>query len=543
MKSMWCRRLSAILLSFCLLIAGESARAGIIGLDTTLSAWLGQESAVRFSASVELQALLPFVQTQTDMMNSLLRHISFSASLEQASEDSLTTLAIACGGEALGTFNERKTGDAYTLESDLLPNRVLHSQGISAMDLFSGDTALRDAADGFDMYAAIAEAQGCYQALMEACEPLVEKKKANYKIKNIATAKWSQIARLTPEQSEEMLPQLRAVLQSGMDAAHRAELEDVRFGKGFTVALYKLSETGEDVAVYMKGNLVYPDKTTAKFSYQWAFVEKDGERKDTYKYELVKNTKPAASRIVAAELTQALSTQKLYLKGSRDLTVKAAGVTTLQAQKLELSGEHTSGARTLAGSLSEQVKTTKAGETSTTIFTLKPDLSLTPQPNGAVLQGTALTESRVGSTVTTSLLITFGLPADTGTEAPGLYSVSDASAGDTGGILPLGSFLQNAEEDPQNGQSIAAAPQGNSFLVGTPPIGMQRYAAPAGSASVSLDEAGEADVSALRDEAAQTFASRLLSALAQLPQEDLAIFQDGMTESDYDQLLSLLGNP
>ena len=53
----------------------------------------------------------------------------------------------------------------------------------------------------FDALLAIQEVEGCYKTLTDAILPYAEQKKANYKIKDIATSRWSRIARLTTERA------------------------------------------------------------------------------------------------------------------------------------------------------------------------------------------------------------------------------------------------------------------------------------------------------------------------------------------------------
>lgn len=538
MKRFRLRSLLALLACLCLVAGLGGASAS--GLDASLSRWLSQEGALRFSGTLELNSFLPFPQEKLPLFNALLRHISFQASLEEDGDGSLTTLQLLCGGTDVLTLTQRQQGGSSSLQTNLLPARTLTSQGGSPIALLPGR---REEEPAFDFLAAISQAEESYKALIAACEPFAEKKKANYKIKDIGSSKWSQIARLTTEQSDGMLPLLRAVLQSGMDEAYRQELEGVRFGKGFIVGLYKEGESGRDLAVYMKGDLLYPDGSKYKLSYQWGFLNQGTERKDTYKYEAVKSGSPADRRLVTAKASQKLYSTEISLTGSSETTLRQDKATTTQEFKFELSGKDSGQDRSLSGSWSQETRRAEEGEAVSSLQTFTPALSLRPEGDGAVLSGTVQVEEKKGKTVASSLTLTFGeeVPAAFTALAQdsGLYAVDEpASAPPAATPLPASSMEQNADLDP-----ALQEPEGSSapedYLVGAPPIGLKAYPVPSQMTEVSLDSLSGEALGELMAELSQNLAGKLLAAFSQLPVDDIALLTDGLTQEDAASFLIL----
>ncbi|MEA5015832.1 MAG: hypothetical protein VB099_14860 [Candidatus Limiplasma sp.] len=538
MKRFRLRSLLALLACLCLVAGLGGASAS--GLDASLSRWLSQEGALRFSGTLELNSFLPFPQEKLPLFNALLKHISFQASLEEDGDGSLTTLQLLCGGTDVLTLIQRQQGGSSSLQTNLLPARTLTSQGGSPIALLPGR---QEEEPAFDFLAAISQAEESYKALIAACEPFAEKKKANYKIKDIGSSKWSQIARLTTEQSDGMLPLLRAVLQSGMDEAYRQELEGVRFGKGFIVGLYKEGESGRDLAVYMKGDLLYPDGSKYKLSYQWGFLNQGTERKDTYKYEAVKSGSPADRRLVAAKASQKLYSTEISLTGSSETTLRQDKATTTQEFKFDLSGKDSGQDRSLSGSWSQETRRAEEGEAVSSLQTFIPALFLRPEGDGAVLSGTVQVEEKKGKTVTSSLTLTFGeeIPAAFTALAQdsGLYAVDEpASAPPAATPLPASSMEQNADLDP-----ALQEPEGSSapedYLVGAPPIGLKTYPVPSQMTEVSLDSLSDEALGELMAELSQNLAGKLLAAFSQLPVDDIALLTDGLTQEDAASFLSL----
>jgi hypothetical protein len=477
------------------------------------------------------------------MFNSLLKHVSFQASLEGAEDGSLTNYQLLCDQTEVFTLTERLQEGASSAQTSLLPNRTLKSRSGSPMDLLFG---LQPEEPAFDFLAAISQAEASYKALIDACEPYAEKKRANYKIKDIGTSKWSQIARLTTEQSDAMLPLLRAVLQSGMDAAYRKELDQVRFGKGFIVALYKAGENDRDLAVYMKGSLLYPDGSTYKLTYQWAFVNQGVERKDTYKYEALKSGSPADRRVASAKATQKLFSTEISLKGSSETTLKK-DIASSQVFKFDLSGKDTGQGRTLKGTWSQEEKRTEEGETVTTLRTYAPELILTSSPQGAVLSGSVEVEEKKDKILTSSLTLILApeIPEAFASlaQSSSLYAVEEpspipSSITAPASPLPASSIELNADQDPElNRQEDTSG----DYLVGAPPIGLTAFPIPSQMKEISLDNLPDSALNDLLTELSQNLAGRLLIAVSQLPAEDLALLKDGLTPEDATRLLSLIG--
>ena len=531
-----CLRL--LLLSLLLLSIAGSALAEPMRLIPLVGDWLEPEQGVHFSGSLQLQTLLPFTEDRVEMMNRLLGHLSFAAFFEQDEGATLTNFSLACDEQPLFTLTEREGNGLSTLQTSLLPNIVLESNTSSGLNWLIGAEA-ETPGPSFDFTAAIESAGFYYKKLIDACEPYAQSKKANYKIKSIGSAKWSQIARLTAEQSDEMLPELRAVLQCGMDPAHKQSLSEVRFGKGFVVALYKLGENDADLAVYMKGTLLYPDGTKANLTYQWAFIEQDDVRKDSYKYDLNRQSKPRETRVVDATLSRSLTRDQFTAKGSIVLTTRENNITTAQTEKIDLSGRNAGSAKTLQGTTSLQIKTTADGTSLTTLETLTPTLTLTKQLGGDILSGSVSVESKKDKAVISSVLYTFAesISAMAASEDTSLYMVSEPEEVPE---LPLVSLLQIADEADDDGSVPALASAAPEALPDVP-IGLRRYAQPQMSVTVSLDSAPKAELIALQNEVFQSLAGRLLLALAKLPEEDTVLLRDGMTEEDYASFQALLG--
>ncbi len=522
MKRTFCKTLGVLALCLTLLTGLSTAYAdSLLGLDGQLSQWLSQDVPLRFSGVKELQTFLPFTEKQLPMFNDLLQHMAFQSSLEQDGDGSVTTLQMLCDDTPVYMLTERQQGDDFSLETSLLPNYTLQSNGQSPIDALAHAPQQESP---FTFLTAISQAQSHYQALIDACEPYAEKKRANYKIADIGTSKWSQIARLTTEQSDSMLPLLRSMLQSGMDPAYCEELNHVRFGKGFIVGLYKVGENDKDLAVYLKGDLLYPDGSTYALKYQWAFVDKGTQRKDSYKYDAVKGGSPKLRRTVEAFATQTLLSDELSMKGNSETILRGSGTTDVQNDKFSLTGKATGDTRTLEGSWSNQSTHTEDSQETSVTQTMTPKLTVTSGAGGTVLSGTLAVEKKNGKTVTSSytLHLQEDVPLDfaTLTEDNSLYSVLEGAPTP----LPASSISQNAEESPDASS--------NEYLVGTPPIGVTAFPIPQEMTPLSLEGLSEETRQALLKQMSQTLSGKLLRAAALLPQEDIALLLDGLTEED-----------
>lgn len=219
----YARRWLALLLS--LLLPLSAAQAGGLSLtDPLANAYLDGNGDVHFAVSAQLDELIPYGEGTIELFNNALKHISMSASITESG--ARTALEVCVAGDPVISLEEASTDGGTQLTTPLLPNRVLTSQG-SAMDALSGaeETA-------FDLFMAISEAEQCYQALTDAILPYAEEKKASYTIKNIASSKWSRVARLTTEQSGELAPLIASVLSCGLSEEYTELFRSLSYGQG-----------------------------------------------------------------------------------------------------------------------------------------------------------------------------------------------------------------------------------------------------------------------------------------------------------------------
>jgi len=528
MKQMW---RSALALMTALLLACGSASAGIQGLDEVLSPWTDADDQLHYAMTAEIATLVPYGEETIAMMNGVLKHLSMNASV---SSDA-TVLKLCADGDALMDFTQTEGEDGTELTTSLLPNRTLRSAQ-SAMDVLTGSPVQQEAA--FDFFAAISELEGCYQALTDAIIPYAEEKKANYKIKNIGSSRWSRVARLTEEQSAEIAPLIADVLSCGMDEAYRAQLSGLSCSKGFVVALYQTKEGGDDLAVYMKGTITLADGKPRALAYQWAFSEDDGVRTDSLKYEVVKSkTKVDFTREVHA-LIKRSADKKLLVDGECELEVKQNGVTSVTTHTYDLSGKKDGDARTITGSFTQAVRTTQGDKSETITLTITPEMKITSADGESVLSGSAALQQKKGKTVLADVTLLFDEePARLLKEAElsgALYEVQAEEA-----LMPPSSLTQNVEITIL-GAEEEEEEKTEDYLVGEPPIGLQSYASPADETTVDLDGADQDELDDLMGEIAQRLAGRLLIALTKLPQEDAALIRDNLSEEDYATFLTLV---
>lgn len=524
MKKGW-KALAAFLLALMLPLGG--ACASIAGLDETLAGYLDTDGDLRYSFALQVGTLLPYGEETLTMMNGVLEHIRVAASETDAGAES--TLALCVDGESVMDLNQHKAGESTSLTTSLLPNRTLVSGG-SPLDLLMGT---ENGEAEFDALLAIQQVEGCYQTLTDAILPYAEQKKANYKIKDIATSRWSRIARLTTEQSTELAPLIAQVLGCGMDAAFRAELEKMTYSKGFIVGLYQSEENGEDLAVYIKGTVTMGDGTTRQLSYQWAFTGDAAERIDTYKFELTQGKGDAENRTISATYRRGEAEGAFSVKGEWSAAIKRGTSTVTTTVEHDLTGASGSGDRTLEGTVITAVKTAADGETETVTTTLTPAMKLSSAQEGEILTGTVALEEMTGKNVTKALTFTFDEEPVQVTDQPE-ESADMASAAEDGepvyDPMPQSSLSQN--EEPVDGVD-------SDYLVGQPPIGYQIYEVPDTMQTYDLDTAQADQLEALRGELYQNLAGRLLTALAKLPAEDAALLADNLSEEDYAAFLEL----
>ena len=522
---------SACALMLAMLLAVTGALAS--GLDQALSPWLDNHTDLQFSLSARLNELLPYGENSIGMMNGVLKHLSVEASLQEDETD----LALCVDGDSMMDFSETAAEGCTELTTSLLPNRLLTSAS-SAMDALTG-TAQEE--QRFDLFSAIDELEACYQTLTDAIVPYAEEKKANYKIKDVASARWVRLARLTAEQNDEIAPLVAGVLACGMDEDYRAQLEGLSFAKGFTIALYQLKEGGEDLALYMKGTITLADGNPRALAYQWAFTQKDGARTDSLKYEVVKSkTKVDFTREVHA-LVKRSTEKKLLLDGECELKIKENGQTVTTTHTYDLSGKEKDGDRTVSGSYAEEVRTTVKEKTETVTFTVKPEITLTDADGSAALSGEVDIQQKKGKNILMDVKLLFDEePArrlEEAEENGELYEVQEPEV-----TMPPSSLTQNVEIIITGaGETEAAEEEDPSdYLVGEPPIGLVSYDIPEEEVTVDLDSASAETLNALKGEMAQRLAGRLLVALASLPEEDNALIRDNLSVEDYAAFLSLV---
>lgn len=508
------KRFLALALTLCLMMGGAACASELSDISRALEGYWPDDTELHFSLTAELKTLTPYVDETVAMMNGLLKHMSVEA---KTGPDS-TAFSMAVAGDPVVSLTEERTESGWQLTTPLLPNRTL----TSAQELVQAEEEDEPA---FDLLAAIDEAEGCYQALTDAIAPYAEEKKANYKIKDVGSAKWSRIARLTKDQSAQLAPLIADVLCCGLDSEYRQIVQGLTYGKSFIVGLYQTGEGGDDIAVYIKGNVTLAGGGTRTLSFQWAFSEDDnGKRVDTWKFELGKGKK--GGREIAATLKRQTGSSFL-MDGECQTVVRADSSNITHIQTYNLSGK--------GGSVSgKAVFTRKETDESTVETVYTPDLSLTEGEGTAVLSGTVEVQQTVGKNTTLAYSLRFDdQPAqalESAVENGSLYAVDEPAVIIT---LPESSLTQNIEEP-----EAPAEPQ--DYLVGTPPVGMTAYTAPDAMQTLDVDSLTAEEQQALMDEMSQNLAGRLLIALARLPKEDLALIQNNMYEEDFSAFLQLI---
>lgn len=494
------KALIALCLTVCLL-CGSALAGGLDGLNQVLGGYWQEGGS--FTLSAQVQTLIPYVDSKVEMFNKLLNHLSVQA----AADASATSVSLCVDGQTVASLTETQLSGGSSLTTPLLPNRTLVSGG-SALDALTGEGGQEDA---FDFFTAVSQAQDCYQALTDAIAPYAEEKKANYKIKNVGSAKWSRIARLTKEQSAELAPRIAAVLSCGMDSQYRQLIESLTYGKSFIVGLYKTAQDGDDIAVYMKGSVTVPGVGTRSLSFQWAFSQDDsGKRVDSWKFELGKGRK--GGREVYGTITRQTGNSFL-LKGESEVTVRNDDANTAYTCTYDLSGKD--GAVEGKAVFTEKTTDQAAVETR-----YQPKLS---QSSGGV-DGSVQVTRKVGKDTYLDYTLQFtGSPAEGG-------EATSYQVGDEPQVTLTESSLDQTDEETETPE----------YLVGSAPVGVTAYQAPATMQTVDLDTATQEQRDALLGEISQNLAGRLLKALAKAPREDLALLYDNMSDEDFDAFLQLV---
>ncbi len=506
-----------IVTTICLIMLCTAALADTAGLGRAAQAYLAGYEDVQFHATAQIEALTPYGDGMLEMMNALLKNLSVSGQL--SAETSAMDVCIA--GEPLVSVQETQADVGTQLTTSLLPNRTLISSA-SAMDALSG---FEQEETKFDFFTALYEAEACYQELTDAILPFAEEKAASYSIKGVGSARWVRLARLTTEQSAQLQPLIAKVLGCGMDEAFREQLNAMTCQKSFTVALYRTKEDGKDLAVYIKGNVLFPDGKSRAISYQWAFGENDkGQRVDTYKFDMTKEASPRDNRQLSATYKRVDKAGTLLVDGNSKAIIRnpETGETVTTTITHKLSGKSGS----MEGSVTSAVRTAigETGRTETTVIT--PKVQLKEQDGKHVLTGSARVEQLAGSTLHAGIDVLFEEEAAVyeAEEDPVLFIVIDER-------LPESSLNQNIDfgkDEPED------------YLVGKPPIGYTAHSVPESETAVELDSISPEALSALRDEMNQRLAGALLKAAAKLPEDASALIRANMSEADYAAFLALL---
>jgi len=625
------KRLLAIALCVALLAGCTPALAGVDTLDRALSRWMDAQTAVRFSATAQLQTWLPFTDETLSMFNGVLKHLNVEGSVAYHGDNSDSELRIALDGAQMMTLAETLTDGVSTLQTSLLPNRTLTTRNGSAVDALLADSeaepesavttdalpeptpsaqALTEAgtaeqtaqvapsaaatdaaetpapnaaptpepaeqeqpaADVFSMLDAVEQLQTCYQALTDGIQPFATEKRANYNIKGFGAGKWSRIARLTAEQSEGLVTELRAVLACGLNEACRERIAHLTFQKGFIVALYQNADQ-QDLCVYLKGNVTDADGVQRKLVWQWAFTSNGLKRKDMMTFTLARLSGAADSLAVDATWTQESRSDLFALSGKTETTLRKGKATDKDVVRASLDGTRAEdNTLTCKGELSRETTGGSGEDTVKTNESAEINLLFTPTDTQSVLSGTVVCQKLRNKIPQMAFTVTLAenaaaLPtvndaanADASTENAGEPTVTVSGSdgqeptvvitgnSDNPGTVdaqeePVTSLEQVTNELEDETAATAGAETGNEYLVGTLPIGVSLFTVPKTAVTLDLDTLPLDQLQTLLQEAAQNLAAKLLPAIAALPAEDAALLRDGMTDQDYEAFLALLGN-
>ncbi len=501
----------------CLTLLCTAAVADTAGLNRAAQNYLAGYENVQFHASAQLETLTPYGDGMLEQMNALLKNLSVRGRIS----DSQTEMDVCVAGESLVSVQEQQADVGTQLTTSLLPNRTLIGS-VSAMDALSG---FEQEEVQFDFFTALYEAEACYQELTGAILPFAEEKTASYSIDKVGSARWVRLAKLTPEQSAEIQPLIAKVLGCGMDEAFREQLRGMTCQKNFTIALYRSKEGGNDIAVYIKGSVLFPDGKNRAISYQWAFATNDkGQRVDTYKFDMTKEASPRDNRQISASYKRVDKTGTLLVDGNSKAVIRnpETGETVTTTVTHKLNGKDGS----VEGSVTNAVRTAvgETARTQTTVVT--PKLLFKEEDGESLLTGSARVEQMTGSTVHTAIDVLFSEEAAVyeTEEDPVLFIVIDDR-------LPESSLNQNIDfgsDEPED------------YLVGEPPIGYTAHNVPEDETVVELDSISAEELAALRDEMNQRLAGALLRAVARLPADASALISANMSEADYAAFLALL---
>ena len=538
-----------LLMVLLLLCVCAFASATLASLDEALSPLISGRGAVSLCATLTLETLQPFDQTRIDLFNRVLSHARLNARFDLGQDVETTDLSLLLGARTLFTLSEQNRGGAYLLQTSLLPNRRVLSTQASPIGALAapapGEPEPEEITQGlnaspvdgaFDMLATARELKSCYRDLAEGIIPLTEQKSANYTIKGIGKGRISYVAKLTAEQCEALLPQLRAVVSCGMDAEYRAELAQATFASGLTAALYQNAD-GEDICLYLKGTLIYPDGDRRALKWQWAFTP--GWETQSYSMEAARESGTRDSRTVNASLAQKKEGETLSLEGETTVTLRRSSL--VETSVFTLSLKAGSGSPVpIGGEINRVTTTARGGETTgKTEETVAVDLALAPVTDGLELTGTAAYARETDKRAQLRLLLTFLPSAAQASEQPAQDAQEQPTPAVEISIIPAEPAAAQETQSPQAQTAATPAPQ-SAYLVGSPPLGLNDYEVPVEITTVNLDGEGQETLQTLMAEAAQRLAGNLILAILDLPAEDRALLSDGMTPEDYAVFLAIL---
>jgi len=537
-----------LLMIICLILCvttGVSADT-LASLDDALSPLLDGVETVNMSVKLTLNTLMPFDDTMLELINRVLQHVRLNVSMENDAEDSTTGFELLLGDDTLFEVSERCLEGAYLLQTSLLPNRMLFSTQASPTDTLlassgeeetedeeSLDPNTSDVEEAFDFLTAIGELQDCYRDLIDKTVLLADKNTSvSYTIENIGKGRISYVAKLTKDQSTELLPELRTLLSCGMDEEYREELSQITFASGFTVALYQNSG-GEDISVYIKGTIIYPDGDKRSLKWQWSFTP-DGETY-TFRHYVSREEGRRDTRNIDAILTRTEDQNGFALECETTANLRRGGMNETSTLTMDLN-VRTGETRTCSGSITRVTGGTDNGDDLDEMETgVTVDVSLSAADSPARLTGTAIYHQMKNDTLATELELSF-------------VQVSAASADDEQSTAPIVE-ISILPADPSAAQDVAQTPTETveetqtvqpEFLVGTPPVGLYDYEIPDEMLTINMDTTERKVHQSLMNEAAQRLAGNLVLAMLNLPAEDRELLADGMTEVDYAIFLAML---
>ena len=535
-----------ICLLFCIT---TGASASLASLDDALSPLLAGEGTVRFSATLTLNTLPPFDDIRIDLFNRVLQHTQLAMQVSTAEKTQTTSFQLSIGDTELLSMTEQNQGGAYLLQTSLLPSRMLFSTQASPMDILlsSGEEAVQpeedtglntsDVETAFDMLTAVNELEDCYRTLIDQTVPLTEKNTPNYSIENIGRGRISYVAKLTEEQLADLQDEIRTVISCGMDEEYRQELAQVSFASGFTVALYQNADA-EDICVYIRGTMIYPDGDTRTLKWQWAFTP-DRETQ-TFLHEAARESGTRDSRVIESILTRTEDDASYTMEEKTTTNLRRSSLNETSTLTVDLRGD-IGDATTCFGNVKRVTKATLGGEDAGSAQTdVTVDLALNNTDDGAWLSGTASYREETDNNVQAEFALTFAplaAPADETAEA------AEAEESTPNVVISL------SDVDPAVAAQTAETPtvtaketqtEQPEFLVGAAPLGLVDYDVPQELITVNMDTTEQKIHQSLMNEATQLLAGKLLLAILDLPAEDRLLLSDGMTDSDYAIFLAML---